>query len=101
MHQMQMNRYPIDKSQMTSHIAPTPQASDAAASMQVRYARGPGARPMAAPKPVMARMDPAPNAAMYASDADRVGRASAGRTPRKWELPATPCRTPMKNEACA
>src|SRR5215471_8111317 len=43
---------------------------------------------------------PTPNARRYVSACAVLGNARIGSTPRKCELPATPCRMPIPNAAC-
>src|SRR5712692_3356686 len=50
--------------------------------------------------PAIATTVPTPYAARYAAACPGDGNASAGKTPRKCELPARPCSVPTANAAC-
>jgi len=50
-------------------------------------------------KAAMETMVPAANAHKYSADSNRVWNASIGSTPRKCELPARPCSTPIPTAA--
>ena len=74
-------------------------------AMSARYARAPlnaslfAARLTREEKAAMAKTVPTPYAAKYPTAWNRLGKASAGSTPRKCELPARPCNVPTAKAA--